>query len=97
MGNTEEINLNKLVQKLQEENKKLKKKVRKANIPGRGVESMFRLTARNQINLSSIADNKANILISVNSIILTVLLTYGVGKIADYRQEYRRIGQFIQK
>lgn len=45
---------------------------------------MFRLTARNQINLSSIADNKANILISVNSILLTVLLTVGVTKIADY-------------
>ena len=45
---------------------------------------MFRLTARNQINLSSIADNKANILISINSILLTGLLTIGVAKIADY-------------
>jgi len=45
---------------------------------------MFRMTARNQINLSSIADNKANILISINSIILTVLLSLGPGKISDY-------------
>ena len=51
---------------------------------GRGVESMLRLTARNQINLSSIADNKANILISINSIVLTVLLSIGIGKISDY-------------
>jgi len=56
----------------------------KEKIPGRGVESMFRLTARNQINLSSIADNKANILISINSIVLTVLLSIGIGKISDY-------------
>lgn len=41
----------------------------------RGVESMFRLTARNQINLSAIADNKSNILISVNAILISVILS----------------------
>jgi predicted metal-dependent HD superfamily phosphohydrolase len=61
-----------------------KKSSAKGQLPGRGVESMFRLTARNQINLSSIADNKANILISINSIVLTVLLSIGAGKISDY-------------
>ena len=64
--------------------KKGKKKGAKGDLPGRGVESMFRLTARNQINLSSIADNKANILISINSIVLTVLVSIGIGKISDY-------------
>ncbi|MCK5702311.1 MAG: phosphohydrolase, partial [Cyclobacteriaceae bacterium] len=34
--------------------------------------SMFKLTARNQINLSSIADNKSNILISLNGIIISL-------------------------
>jgi predicted metal-dependent HD superfamily phosphohydrolase len=69
---------------LQTENKKLIKKLEKEKLPGRGVESMLRLTARNQINLSSIADNKANILITINSIVLTVLLSAGIGKISDY-------------
>ncbi len=69
---------------LQKENKKLLAKIEKEKLPGRGVESMLRLTARNQINLSSIADNKANILISINSIVLTVLLSMGIGKISDY-------------
>jgi len=69
---------------LQAENKKLLKKLDKEKLPGRGVESMFRLTARNQINLSSIADNKANILISINTIVLTVLMSIGMGKISDY-------------
>ncbi len=69
---------------LQKENKKLLVKIEKEKLPGRGVESMLRLTARNQISLSSIADNKANILISVNSIVLTVLVSMGIGKISDY-------------
>ena len=66
------------------QNKKLNQKLQEEKLPGRGVESMFRLTARNQINLSSIADNKANILISINTIILTVLVSMGIGRIADY-------------
>jgi len=41
----------------------------------RGVDTLFRLTARNQINLNSIADNKSNILISVNAIIISIIIT----------------------
>jgi len=41
----------------------------------RGVESMFRLTARNQISLSSIADNKSNILITVNALMMSITMT----------------------
>lgn len=35
---------------------------------------MSRVTARNQINLNSLADNKSNILISVNAIIITIII-----------------------
>ena len=45
---------------------------------------MFRLTARNQINLSSIADNKSNILISVNTIIISIVLTVLVSRFTEY-------------
>ncbi len=72
------------LKKMKSENKKLNQKLRQEKLPGRGVESMFRLTARNQINLSAIADNKANILISINSIILTVLVSMGIGRVVDY-------------
>jgi predicted metal-dependent HD superfamily phosphohydrolase len=72
------------LKKIKSQNKKLNQKLKKGKLPARGVESMFRLTARNQINLSSIADNKANILISINSIILTVLVSMGIGRVADY-------------
>ena len=52
--------------------KKKKKPSKKGKSYSRGVDSMFKLTARNQINLSSIADNKSNILISLNGIIISL-------------------------
>lgn len=63
---------------------KLQKKLDKQKGYSRGVESMFRLTARNQINLSSIADNKSNILISVNTIIISILLSVLVARFNEY-------------
>lgn len=50
----------------------------------RGVDSMFKVTARNQINLSSIADNKSNILISLNGIIISLGL---VGLVSKFKTE----------
>ena len=58
-------NINKRDQKMKISSKKAKRF-------SRGVDSMFKLTARNQINLSSIADNKSNILISLNGIIISL-------------------------
>jgi HD superfamily phosphodiesterase len=52
----------------------------------RGVETLFRLTARNQINLNSIADHKSNILISVNAIIISIIITMLTGKIGNMSQ-----------
>lgn len=55
--------------------KDLKKKLKKVEgRPERGIETMFRLTSSNHIDLSSMADNKANILISVNSIVLSIMI-----------------------
>ena len=41
----------------------------------RGISTVFRIVAGNQSNLSQMADSKANILISVNSIILTIIIS----------------------
>lgn len=57
---------------------KLEEELSKTGGTARGIETMFRATARSQINLSAIADNKSNILISVNAIILSVMITYVV-------------------
>jgi len=55
--------------------KKMKKKLEKAEgKPERGIETMFRVTSRNHVDFSSMADSKANILISVNSIIITIII-----------------------
>ncbi len=55
--------------------KELKKKLLKVEgRPERGIETMFRLTSTNHLTLSGMADTKANILISVNSIILSFLI-----------------------
>ena len=42
----------------------------------RGIQTMFRTTSNNHIELSSMADNKANLLITVNSIILSAGLSF---------------------
>lgn len=41
----------------------------------RGVETMFRVTLRNHNNLSRIADNKANIMLSINAIMLSIIIS----------------------
>ena len=48
---------------------------------GRGVETMFRVTMKSHIELSAIADTKANILLSVNAIIISVALSGLVPKL----------------
>jgi len=80
-----EKNLAKLLKnlkKLKNENKKfiqkktaLDLKKNKSEVPERGVETMFRVALRNHMTLSNIADTKANILLSVNAIIVSLALS----------------------
>ncbi len=61
------------------EGKKRKKKKKTEELKeinlGRGVETMYRNTYRTHISLSSIADNKANIMLSINAIIISILIS----------------------
>jgi hypothetical protein len=57
-----------------EKSKKKKKKKKSAGGSGRGVETMFRSAYRTHLDLSSLADTKANIMISINGIIISILL-----------------------
>ncbi|MCW3116300.1 MAG: hypothetical protein JWM28_382 [Chitinophagaceae bacterium] len=61
------------------ENKELKEagneKKRKEQQTDRGISTVFRIMASNHANLSHMADNKAHIMISVNSIILSVVIS----------------------
>lgn len=65
----EELAINK------DELKALKKKLSKVDPrPERGAETFFRLVSKNQYTLNSMIDRKSSILISINSIILSVVL-----------------------
>jgi len=68
---------NRLIQKKEE----LSFKKAKIELPERGIETMFRVTLRNHISLSDIADTKANILLSVNAIIVSLVLSNLVSKL----------------
>ncbi|MEQ8239063.1 MAG: DUF5706 domain-containing protein, partial [Cyclobacteriaceae bacterium] len=74
------------VVQLEDQIEKLKEKLKKAKdtSPARGVETMFRLTSKNHLDLSGMADNKANIMISVNSIILSVIVSVLIRKLEEY-------------
>ena len=70
--------------KLKEEELTVKSKQKKAELtrkidtaerPERGIETMYRVTLKNHIKLSDIADTKANILLSVSAIILSIALS----------------------
>ncbi|RCS26350.1 HD domain-containing protein [Polaribacter sp. WD7] len=80
-----EKNLSKLIKNLKSLKGDLKKfnqkqealvlKKEKIEAPERGIETMFRVALRNHITLSDIADTKANILLSVNAIIISLALS----------------------
>lgn len=51
------------------------KKEQKNNRPQRGIETMFRVSSTNHQRMSALADNKANIMLSVNTIIISVIIS----------------------
>ena len=78
-----ETNLAELIISKRKEKKANRKEQMKAQFkadaknssPERAIQSFFRTALRNHIKLSDIADTKANILLSVNAIIISLLLT----------------------
>ncbi|HEY6956847.1 MAG TPA: Pycsar system effector family protein [Flavisolibacter sp.] len=52
----------------------------------RGIQTMFRLTSGNHLRLSSMSDNKSHIMISVNSIIISIVISVLFGKLAANRE-----------
>jgi predicted metal-dependent HD superfamily phosphohydrolase len=72
------------VKDLEKELGKLQKKLDKKLNPDRGIETMFRVTSENHITLSGMADTKSNIMISINSIILSVLISVLFRKLEEF-------------
>ncbi|RZK43268.1 MAG: phosphohydrolase [Pedobacter sp.] len=51
--------------------------------PDKGIETMFRITSSNNQRLSDMADNKAQLLITVNSIILSLIVSLVLRRLED--------------
>lgn len=81
----------KAADKVEEENKK-KNKIEK---PDRGVDTLFRVTLGNHTRLSGIADSKANILLSVNAIIISIALSSIIPKLDSPKNAHLVIPTFI--
>ena len=59
---------------------------------GRGIETLYRSVYDYHINLTSIADNKANIMISINTIIISLIITlFGTGFTFSSQDEFGSI------
>lgn len=55
----------------------------KSGLMGKGIQTMLRLTSANHLKLSEMADHKANILISVNTIVISVVLSVLLRKLQE--------------
>lgn len=60
-------------------------KIKKKDRPVKGIETMFRISSSNNIRISVMADNKAHIMISVNSIIISVVLGLIIKNLDEHR------------
>lgn len=77
-----DANLLELLKKEKKANEKYKKEKSKAKLkakyknenPDRSIQTLFRVTMQNHIELSAIADTKANILLTVNALIISLAL-----------------------
>ncbi|WP_223032738.1 Pycsar system effector family protein [Hanstruepera marina] len=78
--NKKKINIEKL-------KAKYKAQYRSEN-PDRGIQTFYRVALRNHIKLSDIADTKANILLSVNAIIISLVLSNLISKLDNPSNAY---------
>ena len=69
-------------EKLNREKEKAQLKAKyKNDSPERGIQTFYRVALRNHIKLSDIADTKANIMLSVNAIIISLVLSNLISKL----------------
>jgi hypothetical protein len=95
-------NIKKLAKKIEKkelENKDVEMNVEKKEIketkPDRSVDTLFRVTLSNHTRLSDIADSKANILLSVNAIIISVCLSVLIPKLDAPKNSHLVIPTFL--
>jgi predicted metal-dependent HD superfamily phosphohydrolase len=87
--------LNKQELKRDKEIEGTEKKKYKEEKPERGIDTLFRITLGNHTRLSGIADSKANILLSVNAIIISIALSTLIPKLDSPKNAHLVIPTFI--
>jgi predicted metal-dependent HD superfamily phosphohydrolase len=85
-------NLRRLIKEKKSEKNIAKKEALKAKYksesPDRSIQTLFRVTLKNHITLSDIADTKANILLSVNAIIISLAISNLIPKLDNPSNDY---------
>lgn len=82
---TEKIIIQKELDISDEELKKLKKSL--SSVKGRddrGIQTLFRTTSRNHYTLNQMVDRKASIMISINAILLSLILSRTLGRVDTF-------------
>ncbi len=82
----------------QSQNYKIEQKEVKARTGknfGRGIDTMYRTAFRNHINLSRIADGKANMMISINTIILSIVITISGASLSFFEDVFFENPEFL--
>lgn len=85
--------LSKLVEKQGQANKKLKLKEdefqlkkKRSELPEKGIETMFRTSLKNHMELSAIADNKANMMLSISALVLSIVISSLASKFDTHKE-----------
>ena len=87
--------INQETKKFNQKKDELNFKKGKVVLPERGIETMFRVALRNHITLSDIADTKANILLSVNAIIISMTFSTLIPKLDNPSNTYLLVPSII--
>lgn len=74
---------------------KIARRIKTGKDFGRGIDTLYRNTLRGHLDLSSIADGKANMMISINALILSILITAGSATISVSRLKLEENLQFV--
>jgi hypothetical protein len=76
-----EARLKALKKEAREQNKS--GKARERSIQSKGIQTMFRTTLTNLLRLSLLADRKANLMISINAIIISIMISYVTRRVEE--------------
>ena len=67
----------------------------KSESPERGIQTLYRVSMRNHLKLSDIADTKAHILLSVNAIIISLVIANLIPKLDNPSNDYLLVPTII--